>query len=903
MADYALTASVVSRFIGCKCPENGEAAVECWGEFADAVGPALPFLVRKDALRRIPFRELGLPCVELGSMIPQQGEMWVLFCFRDALRDRACADAGIRTDGFALVLEWRKGASDSALLSRAFHALADLVRRQQKVEGWGLHPAYARYGDNVDFTDADLFADDAGRASVASAFGALAAGLYCAVRNKRLSRWPFPTLQWDEKRGRIVGVAGLREKMSVAIDCGARVITVAKEQLEKAEKTLRELKESVSESSAERAALRLASVRGSADAGILGKQIAHASDRLGRALKWGMAALLALACGVTAVVWDCRREVDEYFCGVGDRFGVCFGVGPIAESVARKMPVCYRQTYCGYVRDGNGWVRQLQSTSCIGPDGELRNEPNSRCAMRKYVYDKAGRIVQVDYFNKSMRRVGTHKYLAGERNKAEMIDYDDEGDCIGIENEKMVIEYDAEGKTRLSRQYFITGDYKEVYPLPETLETREEFFDVDGNRMLNSEGAAIVKKLFAPDRREIAKSYFDQEGRPVLCYRGYHCESNALDAATQSCLIYYLGVDGAICTNTEGFSVGRLWYGAEGEVVQSATMNASGGLVEARSSAIAGFRIEKNQSGETVKTFFGADGKIKANEVGYARVRYAIDGATGCKMTRFYDASDNPHTNELGVCGWNSRYDSKGNEIERDNVGFLGQPVENSSGWAFSTSGYDDRGRIKTQVNLDQNRQLIPYSGFGFGVSSARCERILFRYDRKGRIVSRSYAKKGTGSFWGAECMEIVQDAGGRLYGITFLDERERPILSELGFASIEITYDSLGGFREVKFLDKGRKLVPNSIPLWGMPKAARIERQVEYRPKGVTVRWRMYNEMNLPCEFGKLKDAVILEIHYDRMGGFVDAVSYDINSQKRKVDDIPRLFRRMNGFVPFNLR
>ena len=154
----------------------------------------------------------------------------MLFRFMQDAQIHDDSTSPLRTDGFVLVLEWREGKGDSALLSEPVRALAEAVRSRLGVSGWGLWPSGERYGDKVSFADASVFADSDNAERVASAWGALAAGLLCATSNRHPPFWPFPTLQWDEKGCRIAGVEGLKEKCSVAADCGARVVTVAQEQ-------------------------------------------------------------------------------------------------------------------------------------------------------------------------------------------------------------------------------------------------------------------------------------------------------------------------------------------------------------------------------------------------------------------------------------------------------------------------------------------------------------------------------------------------------------------------------------------------------------------------------------------------------------------------------------------------
>lgn len=238
MADYSFDAAILKTFASRSYPEDPAERFVYWADLADSVGPSmLPFLVQNGKWNDIPFAELGLKKFRPADLVPQPKEMWVLFCFRqDGVRPPP--GSPLRQDGFPLVLEWRKKTKDSPLLSPAFHDLAQKVREQIGASDWGLHPAFGRYGDKVSFADAGLFSDAEHVSSIASAWGALAAGLSCAAENRWPRVWPFPTIQWNRETGRTAGVAGLREKLAVASDFGAEVVSVDRSQLREARKEL-----------------------------------------------------------------------------------------------------------------------------------------------------------------------------------------------------------------------------------------------------------------------------------------------------------------------------------------------------------------------------------------------------------------------------------------------------------------------------------------------------------------------------------------------------------------------------------------------------------------------------------------------------------------------------------------
>ena len=126
--EYALTTEALLEF-GRRFVRPG-GALASWALFVDKVGPSLlPLVIRPSRYSEIPFVALGYGSVELSALVPQPREMWVLFCYRDSFRSAVDGETPLRTDGFPLILEWRKDASDSPLLSVAFHRLAEKVRK------------------------------------------------------------------------------------------------------------------------------------------------------------------------------------------------------------------------------------------------------------------------------------------------------------------------------------------------------------------------------------------------------------------------------------------------------------------------------------------------------------------------------------------------------------------------------------------------------------------------------------------------------------------------------------------------------------------------------------------------------------------------------------------------------
>ena len=490
----------------------------------DRVGPALlPFVIRPERFDEIPFLQLGIPSVRMSKLVCQPGEVWVLFCFRDSFRSKVGDGTPLRTDGFPLVLEWRKDVADSPLLADSFHRLADLVRRQLGVRGWGLCPSHARYGDKIAFTDAALFGDAAGGTSpIASAYGAVLAGLSCAVSGKRPTLWPFPSLQWDETRRKPCGVAGLREKLSVAADCGATVVTVAQEQKREARELLERLKGA--DGSGRYGKLSVHAVRDVADPRTLARCI---SDDAARRILLFRAALAGVLCVVVALLlaaayWmDWRREKVLRFADYVERNGVAEGRFPVSDEEMAGRGRTYEFHYRGY--DGFcPWSRKriLREMWCVNGKGVMRVDRNDypehpAVTGFRYRYDEGGRVSAVERCGASGRVMNVVRYF-GER--LELADIGGGGNAA---SGKMRFASSAAGDA-VRRIEYVRNDDGYV----ERMIFRR---DSSGVAAADTNGVSQVKFSLLEDGRIESLRYLDWQGKPVADGKGVHIERYAYE--------------------------------------------------------------------------------------------------------------------------------------------------------------------------------------------------------------------------------------------------------------------------------------------------------------------------------------------------------------------------------------
>lgn len=520
MAEYSLTAKALSLLGGSFRSASAD-SFAAWASFVDSVGPQLvPFLVRPECFDSIPYAALGLPPVKLGELVPRSEEVWVLFCYRKAFRDSAPAGSPLRSDGFPLVLEWRRDETDSELLSKSFHSLASLVRSHLGVSGWGIHPAYGRYGDNVAFLDVSLFGDAGDADVVASAYGALLAGLECATTGRRLPFWPFPTFQWNDADECVAGVAGLAEKISVAADCEASVVMVARGQLRMANRLLQSLRRvdkvgkygrmSVLAAGPERNPRRLA------------REIRDVLERRRwrrRLLLFGMCAAFVALAAVSAWVWDCRRELTAYYADYVDRFGIAegrFAVSP-AEVAGRNR--AYMFVYRGYDRL-SPWNRRrvLRSMWCIDGNGRICMDENEYPEHRavtgmEFRYDEKGVIAETVHYGPGRRVLDVYRYSGRRANIADVI-----GECGSLATTFGGLRFASSvGGDLVTRIVYDRDGGGYV--------TKKAFHrDTQGEAAASSAGVSSLSFALLPDGRIRELRRLDWQDRPATNSVGVHLE-------------------------------------------------------------------------------------------------------------------------------------------------------------------------------------------------------------------------------------------------------------------------------------------------------------------------------------------------------------------------------------------
>lgn len=168
------------------------------------------------------------------SVIP--GEALTLFA-----ADNKNSEGVLPAHGFVFPLEWRYlpeyDNPHSRLLPQPLIDLGRKIVAQQKVSrGWGLHPSYRFFHDQVDFSKQTIIG--ATDESVASAYLSLVAALILAVQKYTVPSQIFASAQYDWQSNSLQKINLLEKKIRLASDWSAVRFFVASNQQSEAEKII-----------------------------------------------------------------------------------------------------------------------------------------------------------------------------------------------------------------------------------------------------------------------------------------------------------------------------------------------------------------------------------------------------------------------------------------------------------------------------------------------------------------------------------------------------------------------------------------------------------------------------------------------------------------------------------------
>lgn len=328
----------------------------------------------------------------------------------------------------------------------------------------------------------------------------------------------------------------------------------------------------------------------------------------------------------------------------------------------------------------------------LGADGEPLNTKSGELRELRHRYNEAGYLVEVSLHDRN------GELVKGESGFAiETIEWDDWG------NDKRQTYLDEARNPVLRMTGFSSflADYNEEGFLSE-----QRYFGVDGEPVSLTTGDAHAARFFFDgDGNLIRRTQWDEDGKPALHRKGFHCSERKYDENHRMIEVAYTGVEGEPVT-VAGGGFHRLTraYDERGYLREDA--------------------------------YWGVNEEAVAGSYGWHRSVWEHDKRGLRRLERLF-SPEGPTTGDTGVHEVRTRYDDRGNEIGQSFFDENGDP-------AFSTDlgchevrfEVDERGHPKEQALFGPEGKKIEPNGF---------HRMVWVGDRNGNIKElRFYGADGS---------------------------------------------------------------------------------------------------------------------------------------------------------------
>jgi serine/threonine protein kinase len=186
---------------------------------------------------------------------------------------------------------------------------------------------------------------------------------------------------------------------------------------------------------------------------------------------------------------------------------------------------------------------------------------------------------------------------------------------------------------------------------------------------------------------------------------------------------------------------------------------------------------------------------------GAAYVQLAWSPQGFLQEVRYLDRDGKPQANADGSFGEHYLLDERGLVAEVTNLDENGDPAAHRDGYVHVANGYDADGNLVEKRYLGPKGELVP--------TKKGYARLTQEYDPHGNPVKESY--------FGPDGKSVLQQAGYASRTRRYDDRGDPvkesyfgldgPVLSQLGFHKVVMTWDEYGNIREMKFLGTDDKL------------------------------------------------------------------------------------------------
>jgi hypothetical protein len=443
---------------------------------------------------------------------------------------------------------------------------------------------------------------------------------------------------------------------------------------------------------------------------------------------------------------EARQLKVELYAGFVRRWGVPEGLTPLDEAQARRRVVAYKfYRRAGRVEAVEAVDRWGRPAPRLGASpgregGDLRAffgrarlacrweyERNDRGeVVKERAYDRAHQLVWAFHFTSPTMgdlrdRRGFQRPLVGSGAAFVAFVYTESG----LEQEHRYL--DRNGRPRAGPDG-IFGERLEHDG--RGLVTAVTYLGARDQPVLHPLGFAKVTYQHDDRGNVVECAYFGLDGKPAL-HRSRHWarETARYDADGNRLELRTFGLDGQPHGGRHGVAATVLTYDEHGLRASEAFFDIQGKPVAGRL-GVARIRYRHDEHGDCLEErYLGPDGEPALSENGVARVARSYDGRHNVATTAYFGTAGEPVAFRPGGFHKEStRYDERGNLVERARAGIDGRPVPGEP--ARTTYAYNARGEQTEVAHFDAAGQPAPGPD---GVA-----RIVWAWDDQGNNLEQS---------------------------------------------------------------------------------------------------------------------------------------------------------------------
>lgn len=332
--------------------------------------------------------------------------------------------------------------------------------------------------------------------------------------------------------------------------------------------------------------------------------------------------------------------------------------------------------------------------------------------------------------------------------------------------------------------------------------TETAFWDIEGNRIYNTIGVAIIKHDYDRFGNIIAENYLDDAFQKINTAQSiakvvikYDEKGNLVEES------YFSADDKPILLKDQGYVRFTAEYDERSNRIKTMMYGAAGELA----TISARYAIRKaiwDQDGNRISdAYFDKDGNPTLSKDGCSQIVRAYNQKGFLISTRYLDTSGQKTVEKYGIHEWVVEYDSRGNRTLTKYFDTRGKPIRIDFGYHCVKTKYDANNNDVEERYFDEyGNPIFSKHGYHRGVKT---------YDTFGRKLSdETYDEQGrpVADSDGIYKTENKYNSLGQKIKRSYFDTGLQPVANSQGTHSIDIEYDKLGRAVSIAFFNTAGK-------------------------------------------------------------------------------------------------